>query len=477
MVTTLLLLLHLLVAPVAAAHALMYKRDPRAAFGWITATLLFPLAGPLLYFAFGINRVRTRARQLHGRPTYWFRMPYESAAEAGGGLRLDDRGAGETAADAIARISRRVSGRPLLPGNQVRPLVNGEEAYPEMVAAIEQARHTVYLMTYILETNRTGRRFIDALEAAHRRGVQVRVLIDGVGDWYARPRASQELARRGVAVARFLPPRLLPPALHINLRNHRKLMVVDGEVGFTGGMNIGDRHLVATHPTAHQTQDIHFAVAGPVVRDLEEVFADNWRFATGEEIGLSTGELGRQGSAHCRAISTGPGDDLDKLVSVLLGAIAAARRSIDIVTPYFLPPREVIAALQVAALRGVRVTIVLPERSNLPFVHWATRNMLWELLQRGVAVYYQPPPFAHTKLFLVDGEYAQIGSANLDPRSLRLNFELALEIHDPAFAATMGDQVRDIVAQSTPVTLDEVDGRSLPVRLRDALCWLLSPFL
>lgn len=475
MVKTLLLGLHLVVAPVAAAHALMYKRDPRAAFAWITMVLLFPIAGPLLYFGFGINRVRTRARQLQGRPTYWFRMPYETGAEV---VPLpNDGAAGPLADDPIARVSQAVSGRPLLPGNQVCALCNGEEAYPEMLAAIDAARRSVYLMTYILETNRTGQRFIDALEAAHRRGVAVRVLIDGVGDWYSLPRASRKLRKRHVAVARFLPPRLLPPAVHINLRNHRKILVVDGERGFTGGMNIGDRHLVAGGHTAHPAQDIHFAVDGPVVRELEQVFADNWRFATGEEIALSTGEPSAPGDAYCRVISTGPDDDLDKLATVLFGAIAAARRTIDIVTPYFLPPREVIAALQAAALRGVRVTIVLPARNNLPFVHWATRNMLWEILQRGIAVDYQPPPFAHTKLFVVDGEYAQIGSANIDPRSLRLNFELALEIHDPAFAATMSGYVRHLVERSRPVTLEEVDSRSLPARLRDALCWLLSPFL
>jgi len=474
-VATLLLLLHLIIAPVAAAHALIYKRDPRAAFGWIAMALLFPIAGPLLYFGFGINRVRTRARHLHGRPTHWLRLPYEGAVPPS--PPDDDEGEVVTAADTIARISRAVSGRPLLPGNQVRPLINGEEAYPEMLAAIGRARHSVSLMTYILETNRTGLRFIDALEAAHRRGVQVRVLLDGVGDWYALPRASRVLVRRGVAVARFLPLRLLPPAVHLNLRNHRKVLVVDGERGFTGGMNIGDRHLVAGNPTAHTAQDIHFAVDGPVVRELEEVFADNWRFATGEDIAIADHSLPARGAARCRVISTGPDDDLDKLVTVLLGAVDAARRTVDIVTPYFLPPRELIATLQAATLRGVRVTIVLPARSNLPFVHWATRNMLWELLQRGAAVYYQPPPFAHTKLFVIDGEYAQIGSANIDPRSLRLNFELALEVHDPTFAATLAHHVRHLVAKSTPVTLEEVDGRSLPIRLRDALCWLFSPFL
>jgi len=473
MLKAVVLLLHLVVGPVAAAHALMYKRDPRAAFAWVVLCLLFPVAGPILYYGFGINRVRTKARQLHGRPTYWFRFPHEG----GGATTTASVGAmpaGDTVADAIARVSQAVSGRPLTEGNEVRPLFNGEEAYPEMVAAIEAASHAVHLMTYILENDRTGRRFLDALEAAQRRGVTVRVLLDGFGDWYSLPRSSRRARRRGLRVKRFLPPRLLPPALHVNLRNHRKVLVVDGEVGFTGGMNIGDRHLAATKGGC---QDVHFAVTGPVVHELERLFADNWRFAAGEEIEIRGNVTASDGKARCRVISTGPDDDLDKLVTVLVGAIAAARRTIHWVTPYFLPPRELIAALQAAALKGVQVQILLPERSNLPFLHWATRNMLWELLQRGVAIYYQPPPFAHTKLFVVDGEYLQVGSANVDPRSLRLNFEMALEVFDRPLAETLAGRVERLIAGSRAVSLQEVDSRSVPVRLRDAFVWLFSPFL
>jgi cardiolipin synthase len=466
------LLLHGVVGPVAAAHALMYKRDPRAAFAWVVLSLLVPVAGPVLYYAFGINRVRTKARQLHGRPTYWFRLPHEGAGALA--VAVAAMPAGETVVEAIARVSQAVSGRPLTEGNQVRPLFNGEEAYPQMLAAIDSATRSVYLMTYILENDRTGRRFLSALEAAQRRGVEVRVLLDGFGDWYSLPRSSRQARRRGLRVKRFLPPRLVPPALHVNLRNHRKVLVVDGEVGFTGGMNIGDRHLATTR---RGCQDVHFAVAGPVVRDLERLFADNWRFAAKEEIAIRAAAPATHGSARCRVISTGPDDDLDKLVTVLVGAISAARHTIHWVTPYFLPPREVIAALQVAALKGVRVTILLPERSNLPFVHWATRNMLWELLQRGVAVYYQPPPFAHTKLFVVDGEYLQVGSANVDPRSLRLNFEMALEVFDRPLVESLTRHVERLRERSTAVSLHEVDSRSVPVRLRDAFCWLFSPFL
>jgi cardiolipin synthase len=465
------LLLHVVVGPVAAAHALMYKRDPRAAFAWVVMSLLFPVVGPFLYYAFGINRVRTKARQLHGRPTHWLRFPYEGSPAAA--TRVEPL-AGQTVADAIAHVSQAVSGRPLTAGNRVRPLFNGEEAYPEMLAAIESATRSIYLMTYILENDRTGRRFIEALEAAQRRRVTVRLLIDGVGDWYSLPRSSRKARRRGLHVIRFLPPRLVPPALHVNLRNHRKVLVVDGEAGFTGGMNIGDRHLAARRGGC---QDVHFAVTGPVVRELERLFADNWRFAAGEDIEIRDDTPAADGDARCRVISTGPDDDLDKLVTVLVGAVSAARHTIDWVTPYFLPPREVIAALQAAALKGVRVRIVLPARSNLPFVHWATRNMLWELLQRGVAVYYQPPPFAHTKLFVVDGEYLQVGSANVDPRSLRLNFEMALEVFDRPLADSLTRHVERLIEASRPVSLPEVEGRSLPIRLRDAFFWLFSPFL
>ena len=161
----------------------------------------------------------------------------------------------------------------------------------------------------------------------------------------------------------------------------------------------------------------------------------------------------------------------------MMGAISAAQDNVFIITPYFLPSREMISSLQSAALRGVDVAIILPRKSNLRFIDWATRNLLWELLQHGVKVYYQPPPFAHTKLFVVDGVYAQIGSANLDPRSLRLNFELNLEIYSAEFVEQLADYIRSIRQASREITLKEVDDRHLFVRLRDAACWLFMPYL
>jgi cardiolipin synthase len=460
---------------VTATHALLHKRDPRAALGWIAVSLLLPLIGPLLYTLFGFNRIRRRARSLdHRRPRMQSLHP-EQHVLSGEELEGPEIPAAFTE---LARISGAVTHRPLLRGNEVHFLRNGEEAFPPMLEAIARARRSVCLATYIFETDRTGLDFIDALARAAARGVDVRVLVDGIGALYSRPRAPKLLRRRGVRTAMFLPPRLLPPAIHVNLRNHRKILVTDGDLAFTGGMNIGGRHLARDPANRMPTADLHFRLAGPIVRQIEDVFLSDWSFATGDELPDERGARPEMhGSALCRTIVDGPDEEPSKLAAVLVGAVSAARRRIALMTPYFLPPREIVAALEAAALRGVEVTIVLPERSNLPFVHWATRNMLWEVLQRGARVFYQPPPFSHTKLYLVDDHYLQIGSANLDPRSLRLNFELMVEIYGREAGALGAAYFHDIRQRSREVTLEEVDSRPFPERFRDSVAWLFQPYL
>ena len=457
----------------AAWHALLNKRDSRSALGWMAVALALPIAGPLAYLLFGINRVRARARRRSRL------SPAASAAPCG----PDDSCIAVSELSDLARASAVISGMPLRPGNRIAALRNGEQAYPAMLEAIAAAVVSVDLSTYIFENNATGHRFVDALVAARQRGVRVRVLLDGMGEWYS-PGAHRHLRRGGFEVRSFNPLRLLPPNLAVNLRNHRKLLVVDGVLAFAGGINIGDRHLLVPPRTKHPVADLHFQLWGPVVADLQRVFTDTWRQAGGDvpaavdvkEPSVDTAG-GLTGSSLCRVIADGPDETLDQLALVLQSAVSAARRSVRIMTPYFLPPRELLAGLQSAALRGVVVTIVLPERSNLPYVHWATRNLLWELLDREVRVFYQPAPFNHGKLLVVDERYVLVGSANIDPRSLRLNYELGVEVFDPAFGADMSGLFDALVAGSRPVTSAEVDGRSLIVRTRDALCWLFSPYL
>ena len=446
----------------ASIHALLYKRRPRAAFGWIAVCLTFPLAGAALYFWFGINRARRRARRLRDDGHVDFPPEYAVAAPCG--------------YEALNNLGEAVTGEPLLGGHTVLPLHGGEAAYPAMLAAIESARQRVFLATYIFDTDDTGRAFADALGRAAARGVDVRVLLDGVGELYTFPRARWMLRRREVTVRRFLPPRLLPPSFMVNLRNHRKILLVDDDLAFTGGMNISDRHLMERRSNPHRVEDVHFAVRGPAVVSLQSIFSSDWASAGGREPMLPVAPSAA-GAGLCRAIADGPDEELDRLVLLLVGAIGLARRRVAIMTPYFVPPRELLGALQTAALRGVDVSILLPGRSNLFFVHRATRHMLWELLQRGVRVYYQPGPFVHSKLLLVDDGYAQIGSANLDPRSLRLNFELTLEVYDPALVAQLDEHYAAARARAEEIHLADVDGRPLHTRLLDGLAWLFSPYL
>lgn len=466
-------ILMIIFAVMTAGHALIKKRDPKGAFGWIVVCIVFPFVGPFLYFAFGINRVQRRARKLLQQSP--------ASADDGNNEASYPDGCPSPVPPFYAlqaRIADRVSRRPVCSGNRVTLLHNGEEAYPAMLEAIAAAQQSVYLATYIFDIDGTGERFIKVLDDAHRRGVLVRVLIDGVGEMHWGPLASRYLQKKGIPVARYLPTTLFPPTFYINLRNHRKILVVDGKQAFTGGMNISDRHLVQAGRSAHsRTTDVHFRFEGPVAYQIEDVFVDDWLFVTGETLPLHPSLNVAEGDSLCRAVSDGPDEEMEKLYMILSGMISSARKTIRIMTPYFVPPRGIMTALQTAALRGVRVEVILPEKNDVQFVHWATRNLLWELLAYDAFVYYQPPPFAHTKLLLVDDNYVQVGSANIDARSLRLNFELNVEMYDQGITVALTDYFEDIKSRCKAFTLEEADGRPLSERLRDSFAWLFSSYL
>ena len=376
----------------------------------------------------------------------------------------------------FARITSAVEERALLANNKVDILVNGDQAYPEMIACINSAKQTVYMCSYIFDTDVIGLMFINALSEAKNRGVEVKLLVDGIGERYSRPTISRSLKKCGIDVVKFNPPSLWPLSINLNLRNHKKILVVDTNIGFTGGMNISDRNITAKQQK-HKSLDLHFKLEGPIVVQLAKVLCDDWQFVTKQKLELIETKTEKKGTSYCRCIDDGPSEDLDKLSFILNSLISAAERKITIITPYFLPNREMISNLQSAAIRGIDVNIILPKKSNIRIIDWATRNMLWELLQCRVNIYYQPEPFAHTKLILIDELYAQVGSANLDPRSLRLNFELNMEILDRETATRLVDYSNKIVNQSDKVDLIDIDKRPLFIRARDSFFWLFMHYL
>jgi cardiolipin synthase len=454
----------------AAGHAVLHKRDVRAAIGWVSVILLTPGVGAFAYLLLGVNRIRRRAQSLG--PGGLRARPVEATAAS---LRLPAEAAH---LERLAQLGDKVVRNPLVTGSRITLLPGGAKAYPAMLAAIDAAERTVTFSTYIFDRGEVGDAFVQALSRARWRGVQVRVLVDAVGARYAWPPAHSLLRKADVPVALFLPrisAWLLPT---LNLRNHRKVLVADGRVGFTGGFNVRDEFLASpSRPAPHE--DLHVQVEGPIVAQLQGAFAEDWRFATGEVLDGVSYFPGLQspGGVLGRAIPDGPDEDFETIRWLLFAALGTARSSVRIVTPYFLPDPALVVALDAAALRGVAVDVVLPERSNLPVVGWAQMAQLWQVLQQGCRVWLSPPPFDHSKILVVDGCWSLLGSANWDPRSLRLNFELDVECYDAGLAAELDGLIRERIARARPLTLAEVDGRPLPIRLRDGVARLFSPYL
>jgi len=463
-------------AVVAGVHVLLFKDEVRAAIGWVGLILLVPLFGSVLYYLIGINRIRRRAVALRRQNEGNADGPLPAAGLVPGDIAAIP-GATDQAVE-LAHLVGNVTSRPLLDGNLVQLLVNGDEAYPAMLEAIRGAEESIVLLTYIFDSDSAGRQFLEALTDATRRGIEVRVLIDSVGSRYSHPRISRLLKRNGVPVALFLPTfsTRLPS---FNLRNHRKVMVVDGRIGFTGGMNIREDFVLDEKPK-HPGMDLHFRIEGPVVQHLRETFAEDWEFTTGESLDGARWlrKLSPVGRTIARGIVDGPDADLDVLNFTLMGAISCATRSVKIITPYFLPDQALVYALNTAALGGLDVDIVLPEKGNLKLVNWAMGGQIDQVLEHGCRIWLSPKkPFDHTKLMVVDDYWVLLGSINWDPRSLRLNFEFNVECYDRELAEQMGGLVRERIAKARRLTAEEHRKRKLPVRLRDGAARLLTPYL
>jgi len=459
---------------ITGAHAVMYKRDSKGAALWVLLNFMLPIVGPWLYWVLGINRMkrpsfRRRARKKHRQRA----RTHVTAAARIGAAKLPS-----AELEPLRVIAERVTGLPLLPGNQIVPLHNGEQAYPEMLSAISGAKRNVTFANYIFDCDDVGKEFASTLGDAARRGVAVHLLMDGIGAVGHYSRIGRLLLKSGARVVSFFPLRFPLGRIRINLRNHRKLLVIDGEVGFTGGMNVSHRHSLR-QKGANRVEDLHFQVAGPVVADMQQIFCEDWFLATGEAL---TSEayfpvLHDAGSSMARVIASGPDENIEKFHLIAQAAFATAQRSVRVVTPYFVPSSALIAAMVMAALRGVEVTMILPSVTDIRFMRWAADAYLWELLQHGVRVFRRRPPFVHTKLMVVDDRWILLGSANLDRRSLRLNFEFNIEAYDAELGRSLGEWFDALLPRSKEVTFKAIEARPPLHRLRDGFVKLFSPHL
>ncbi len=449
----------------AIIHAILNKRESRAASLWVVLILAVPLIGIIFYFLFGINRIQRKARRLGIEHPVYASVEHTPELGTTDAEPLPFRAYGDV-----------LVGWPVVQDNAVAVFSRGEDAYTRMVEAIRAAKRTVYLESYIFKADRAGQAFIEACGEARARGAKVCVLVDAVGGVYAFPKNVVRLLRdKGVSAAAFLPTFRPWSVQFMNLRLHRKLLVIDGEVAFTGGMNIQ-----AEHAWLKEINDVHFEFRGPVVNQLEAVFAADWSFAADEDLEPSRACPAGKGlpfKAAARAVSDGPDDDIGQIRRITEGAVSESHRHVRVVSPYFVPDGGLKDTLVTALLRGVKVEVLIPEKTDLPWVTWAGQAQLWELLKYGAKIYRTPAPFDHSKLMVVDGLWSFIGSANWDSRSFRLNFELNVECWDAGLAKRILAISDERMKGARQVTYADFERRSFMVRLRDGFARLFSPVL
>ncbi|MDX3928199.1 MAG: phosphatidylserine/phosphatidylglycerophosphate/cardiolipin synthase family protein [Shinella sp.] len=474
-----LVVLSLALGTPAAIHATMTKEEVRSAIGWVGVIVLSPIVGAVIYAVVGINRIRRTTLNLQRdgimAAQRWTLAGYDVKDEA-----VRERFGGAFAA--MKHLGDAVSRCGLTSGNSIELLKTGDEAYGAMLAAIRKAECCILLETYIFDRDPIGKRFVDALADAVRRGVDVRVLIDAVGARYSIPSVVGTLREAGVPVEVFNGNIIMGLRLpYANLRTHRKILLIDGRLAFTGGLNIR-AGFSAECSGETCARDTHFRVSGPIVGDLFHIAYEDWRFSGGEPLSGETWKIQRPQSVPgsgllARVIPSGPDRSLETNHRMLMGAFSIAKHRIRIISPYFLPDRELISALATAARRGVEIDIVVPSANNLRLVDQAMTAQFDQLLKHGCRIWRAGGPFNHSKLMTIDGAWSYIGSSNLDPRSLRLNFEVDIEILDEGFAAVIDERIAIALESAEPVDLAKLRARPFAQRLIERITWLGSPYL
>lgn len=446
---------------------LLDKRSPISTIAWLLALAMLPYVGLVLYFLLGPHRVR-RKRMRHSR----------SAAEVRAQLAGESQRHPATAPHRVqlATLAAKASGALVSTARSITILGSGKEAFDAIVSAIGEAKQHVHVLYYIFEADETGARIRDALVERARAGVTVRVLTDAVGTSLPR-KFLRPLLEAGGEYARFNPivfGRLLP---RFQLRNHRKIVIVDGRVGFLGGINVGNEYDESVSKR-DAFRDTHARVEGAAVRELQLTFLEDWHFSTTRVVRdkgmFPPAEVGEHEVAII--VPSGPDQDWEAIEHVYFTAITQADERIQLTTPYFVPDEPVRVALCAAALRGVRVELIVPRRSDSLLVTAAARSYFDQLLLAGVHV-YEYPRMVHAKTMLVDGRIGLVGSANLDNRSFRLNFEVSMIFYDEKALAKLDELFEADKHKCRHITMKSRAKIALPMRLAEASARLLSPLL
>lgn len=470
-------IVHCVVALVASAHATLNRPSPRSGVIWILVLCFVPALGVATYLTIGLDRVRARRALIKGRARDELRNTYPDLPALTSVRNIHRIETDDPLADVHA-VAQRLSQRALLGDNDFKLLRNGEETFPAMLADIAAAKHTVNCFSYAFGDDEVGQRFVDAFAEAAARGVEVRLSYDAAGSVGTSNRFFAKVRARGIRVVPFFPLNPLARRAQLYLRNHRKLLIIDGQTAYFGGTNLTVHHL-AESDRSDRCLDLHVRALGPIVQQLQEVFVEDWFYAAGEEL-LTFGhfpDLPDRGSSVGRVVTGGPDHEYEHIQLLFFQAISSARESVRIATPYFIPGTALLLALRSAALRGVDVRLYLPGKNDHPMIRRASYAWLPRILSAGVKVFEQPPPFVHTKALMVDGNWALLGSANMDPRSFQLNYEVVVEISRSQLLSDLDDWLNEAERRSERVTLEALTSRGWLSRLVDHGAALFSPLM
>lgn len=462
----------------AILAVLRAPREPRAMLAWVLALLFLPGLGPVFFFLLGepkLERTRRRRRRRRQQLASSLSAKIEAvraahAAHIPGNL--------EHGISRLIYLATRVSDHHPTQGNAVTIFHDAEKTFAAIEAAVRAATHHIHMEYYIWNPDETGQAMAELVMAKAREGVHCRLLLDFIGCWSLTRDMVKAMRDAGVDVAFFMPVIPWRGRWSANFRNHRKIVVVDGRIGFTGSQNVGDEYR-GRRTRLGPWRDTHMRVLGPAVHELQEVFVEDWNYATDEDVLADeyfplTGAAGGQ---VVQVIPSGPDTRTQVMHQLLFAAIGAARRSVCVITPYFVPDAAMILAFQAAAYRGVRVQILVPTRNDQKITLWVARSYYPELLRAGVEMYEYDFGMLHSKVAIMDEAWALVGSANMDERSFRLNFELTAVLYDSALSGELYADFAALRARSRRVRTEDI--RELPFleMLKTGLARMASPLL
>ncbi len=455
---------------IAILRAVTRAHGVQATLAWLLAIVAVPGLGAMLYLTLANPSIRRTTRRMSARRRSLRSGAGYKRASASGVTPLDP------SVEPVFALALNTTGLTPTFGSRVDHLAEDARAFELLEKALETATQSIWAEYYIVQNDVTGRRFLDVLAERARNGVEVRFLYDAVGSYRIDGKHTRAIRDAGGRVEAFLPINPLRRRWAVHLRNHRKIVIVDGETGFTGGMNIGDEYSGRARRRGRESfRDTHLRLHGPAVADLSQIFVEDWAYATGETLEPpKRSALSSSGTSAVAIVPSGPDQDLNATQLVYFTAINAARSRLWLASPYFIPEEAILTALLAAAMRGVDVRLLAPARSDVPVASHAARSYYPPLARAGARIFEYLPAVMHAKTLLVDDCLALVGSANVDIRSFAFNFEVSALIYDPAFAGSLARRFEQDLAQSR----EYEDGKiSFGQRLVQGLARLLSPLL